>query len=125
MTQTHSGSSPIKYSQLPVAFSFAAIGGSELYLCEKLAWPITLSGKIVGTASLNAMFSSSFRGIFLYIKHRSSKCFKHILLAQECVKASLAMFMNTVLFHNLGSPLSYHTWIFYLMSSRNMYPYNA
>ena len=29
------------------------------------------------------------------------------------------------IFHNLGSPLSYHTLIFYLMSSRNMYLYNA
>ena len=27
--------------------------------------------------------------------------------------------------HNLGSPLSYHTLIFDLMSSRNMYLYNA
>ena len=25
------------------------------------------------------------------------------------------------IFHNLGSPLSYHTWIFDLMSSRNMW----
>ena len=29
------------------------------------------------------------------------------------------------IFHNLGSPLSYHTLIFDLMSSRNMYLYNA
>ena len=29
------------------------------------------------------------------------------------------------IFHNLGSPLRYHTLIFYLMSSRNMYLYNA
>ena len=29
------------------------------------------------------------------------------------------------IFHNLGSPLSYHTLIFYLMSSRNIYLYNA
>ena len=29
------------------------------------------------------------------------------------------------IFHNLGSPLSYHMLIFDLMSSRNMYLYNA
>ena len=29
------------------------------------------------------------------------------------------------IFHNLGSPLIYHTLIFDLMSSRNMYLYNA
>ena len=29
------------------------------------------------------------------------------------------------IFHNLGSPLSYHTLNFDLMSSRNMYLYNA
>ena len=29
------------------------------------------------------------------------------------------------IFHSLGSPLSYHTLIFDLMSSRNMYLYNA
>ena len=29
------------------------------------------------------------------------------------------------IFHNLGSPLNYHTLIFDLMSSRNMYLYNA
>ena len=33
--------------------------------------------------------------------------------------------MYTSIFHNLGSPLSYHTLIFDLMSSRNMYLYNA
>ena len=29
------------------------------------------------------------------------------------------------IFHNLGSPRNYHTLIFDLMSSRNMYLYNA
>ena len=29
------------------------------------------------------------------------------------------------IFHNLGSPFSYYTLIFDLMSSRNMYLYNA
>ena len=29
------------------------------------------------------------------------------------------------IFRGLGGPLSYHTWIFDLMSSRNMYRYNA
>ena len=29
------------------------------------------------------------------------------------------------IFYNLGSPLSYHTLIFDLMSSRNMYLYNT